>query len=76
MNSTYSWCRYNATQFNTLLHRAPQYLKKQYKSWLEYTEDTPYLALTDDLWGVCRKNFEENWPYYNGTALYMEYDNK
>ena len=36
----------------------------------KHTTDTPYLALTGELWGVHYENFEENWPRYNGTALY------
>ena len=40
------------------------------KSDFEPTTDTPYLVLTDELWGVCYENFEENWPCYDGTALY------
>ena len=39
------------------------------KSDFKLTTDTPYLALTGDLWGVYYENFEENWPRYNGTAL-------
>ena len=34
------------------------------------TKDTPYLALTGELWGVCCEYLWENWPRYNGTALY------
>ena len=33
--------------------------------------DTPYLALTGELWGVYCEDFGETWPRYNGTALYM-----
>ena len=33
------------------------------------TKDTPYLALTGELWGVFSEYFLENWPRYNGTAL-------
>ena len=36
------------------------------------TTDTPYLALTGELWDVYCKGFEENWPRYNGTALYNQ----
>ena len=39
------------------------------KSDFKLKTDTPYLALTGELWGVCYENFEENWPRYNGTAL-------
>ena len=30
----------------------------------------PYLALTGELWGVFCEYLWENWPRYNGTALY------
>ena len=35
------------------------------------TTDTPYLALTGELWGVYYENFEETWPRYNGITLYL-----
>ena len=28
--------------------------------------------LTGELWGVYYEKFEENWPRYNDTALYIE----
>ena len=34
--------------------------------------DTPYLTLTGELWGVYCVDFEENWPGFNGTALYSQ----
>ena len=34
-------------------------------------KDTPYLALTGELWGVFCEYLRENWPRYNGTALYL-----
>ena len=34
------------------------------------TTDTPYLALTGKLWSVYCEDLGENWPRYNGTALY------
>ena len=34
----------------------------------ESTKDTPYLALTGELWGVVCDNLGENRPRYNGTA--------
>ena len=40
------------------------------KSDLKLTTDTPYLTLTGELWGVYCEDFVENWPHYNGTALY------
>ena len=38
------------------------------KSNIRLTKDTPYLALTGELWGVFWEDFEENWPRYNSTA--------
>ena len=35
------------------------------------TKYTPYLALTGEPWGVFCEYLLENWPRYNGTALYM-----
>ena len=32
--------------------------------------DTPQLALTGELWGIYCEDLGENWPRYNGTALY------
>ena len=37
---------------------------------IRITTDTPYLALTGEPWGVSCEDFGENWPRYNGTALY------
>ena len=33
-------------------------------------QDIPYLSLMGELWGAYYENFEENWLWYNGTALY------
>ena len=35
-------------------------------------ENTSYLTLTVELWGVFRKDLGENWPQYKGTALYLQ----
>ena len=40
------------------------------KSDFKLTIDTPYLALTGELWGVCCKDIGENWPRYIGTVMY------
>ena len=34
------------------------------------TNDTSYLALTGELWGVFREWFKEKWPRYIESALY------
>ena len=46
-------------------------ITRERKSNFWLTTDTPYLALTGELWGVYYENFEENWPRYNGTVLYQ-----
>ena len=37
---------------------------------IKLTNDTPYLVLTGELWGVYCESLEENGQRYNGTALY------
>ena len=44
--------------------------RAEYQSGAKSTKDTPYLALTGELWGVFWEYIWENWPRYNGTALY------
>ena len=41
------------------------------ESDIRIATDTPYLALTGELWSVYWEDLWENWPRYNGTALYM-----
>ena len=41
------------------------------ESDIRITTDTPYFTLTGKLWGVYYENFGENWPRFNGTALYL-----
>ena len=36
------------------------------------TKNTPYFALTDELWSVYWEDLGENWLRYNRTALYMK----
>ena len=45
-------CRYNAFQFITILHMAPQWQQTEHRSNLKLTTDTPYFALTVELWDV------------------------
>ena len=40
------------------------------ESDIRITTDTPYLTLMDELWGIYWEDLGENWPRYNGTALY------
>ena len=44
----------------------------EYQSDSGSTKDTPYLALTGELWGVFWEHFLENLLCHNGTALYFE----
>ena len=41
-----------------------------YKSGFYITHYTPWIALMGKLWGDLCENQDENWPRYNGTALY------
>ena len=34
-------------------------------------KETPYLGLTGELWGLFCEYLWENWPRFNGTALYL-----
>ena len=38
----------------------------------ELTKDTPYLALSGELWSVFYEYFNRNWPCYKGFLLYIE----
>ena len=65
------WCRYNSVQYNMILHILLYCLVQNIKqSWNH--KNAPFLGLTGQLWGVCHEDFIENWPHYNGTALYYE----
>ena len=37
----------------------------------ELTKDTPYLALSGELWSVFYEYFNRNWSFYKGFLLYM-----
>ena len=37
----------------------------------ELTKDTPYLALSGELWSVFYEYFNRNWPCYKGFLLYL-----
>ena len=38
----------------------------------ELTKDTPYLALSGELWSVFYEYFNRNWPCYKGFLLYHD----
>ena len=58
---------YHPTTYGTLV------IKAEHKSEFVFIRDTPYLALTGGLWGVWCEKYDENWPRYNDTALYVKY---
>ena len=62
-------CRYNAVQYYKLLNLYLQKLRQNINQMLDPQKDTPYLALTGELWGVICEYLWENWQHY-GTALY------
>ena len=43
----------------------------EYQPDARYTKDNPYLALKGEIWVVFCECLWENWPRYNGTALYL-----
>ena len=38
----------------------------------ELTKDTPYLALSGELWSVFYEYFNRNWPCYKEFLLYIQ----
>ena len=45
--------------------------KGEHKSNICLTKDTPYLALTGELWRDYCENFGDSWTHYNGIVLYI-----
>ena len=66
-NPTTVECRYNAVQYCKITTR----VEEEYQSDVGSTKDSPYLALTGEVWGVFCEYFWENWPRYNSIALYF-----
>ena len=64
-------CHCNMVKYNMVLDTTLQWLRRNLNQEFEPTKDTPYLALTGELWGVFCENFGKNWPRYNGTALHI-----
>ena len=63
-------CRYNAVQYCKNISWSITGTGAEYQSDAGSTKDTPYLALTGELWGVFCENLWENWSRYNDTAPY------
>ena len=55
-------------QYNMILHTFLQFPRHNINQ-CESTNDSPYLALTCDLWGVFCEDFQDNWPRCKGTAV-------
>ena len=51
------------------IHNYTNWDRISIRCWI--TKDTPYLALTGELRGIFCEYMWENWPRYNGTALYI-----
>ena len=62
-------CRYNAVQYCKITLIIAETEAKN-KSDAGSTKDTPYFALTGELWGVFCEHLWENWPRYSGIVLY------
>ena len=60
-------CCNAAVQYNISLHTLLQWPRQSINHGSDHI---PYLALTGTLWGVFSEDFGENWPRFNGTALY------
>ena len=65
-------CRCNAVQYNKILHKWLQRHRRiSIRCWIH--KDTPYLALTGELWGIFCEYLWENWPRFNSTAPYLHF---
>ena len=65
-------CRYNMVQYDMISHMSLELPRHNIDQSVN-PQDTPYLALKGELWGVFCEDFQENWPRYNSTALYSCY---
>ena len=66
----YSQVLFNAAQCNIVYSTLVTMAEDE--SECVFTICTPYLAFMGELSGVYCDEFGENWPRYNGTALYHE----
>ena len=71
MQPTINYCQvhYNAVQYIKIAG-----IEAEYQSDAGSTNDTLYLALMGELWGVFCEYLSENWPHFNGTTLYLNID--
>ena len=66
-NETTVGCRYNAIQYNFDIAYVTAVTEAEYKP----TKDTPYVALTWEVWGVIYEDFQENWPRFNSFCCML-----
>ena len=61
----------NVVQYNMILHiqHCTDRSRIQIKSL--NSQKTSHISHWWELWGVCCEDLGENWPHYNGTALYI-----
>ena len=65
-------CRYNVVQYCKILHKWLQELRQNISEILDSQRThTPKLVCKGELWGVVCEYLWENWPWYNGTALFI-----
>ena len=60
---------YIAVIYNTIVNTAQKNYNKTSVRSIALTNDTPYLALTGELWDVFREFYQEKWPRYIESAL-------
>ena len=65
-------CRYNAVQYNMILHTVLKWLRQNVNQDL-YSQHTSHISPSPaSFWVVYCEEFGENWVPYNGTALYQD----
>ena len=79
IKGTWNWlytaeCRYNAVQYNHILHKQLQELRQNMNQILNPHKNILYLTATGELWGVSGEYLWKKSPRYNITALYCLID--
>ena len=53
--------------YNTIMHTAQQLQWQNFSQTFEFMTDTPYLALTGELWSIFCELYKEKWQYIENT---------
>ena len=61
-------CRYNTVQQNMILYMVRQWLRQNMHK--RYSQNKPHISPSRAAASYC-EDLGENWPRYNGTALYV-----